>query len=118
MRFSGRGFSLVELMFGVAILLVVICGSLLTFVYCMLLNESSKNLTIATNDAQYVLEQIKALPYNGISSYTPPTFTDLPNETITLDRTIGASISTIAVNVNWQERQNSRSISLSTYIAK
>jgi prepilin-type N-terminal cleavage/methylation domain-containing protein len=118
-RLKRRGFTLIELMFGVLILLVVIIAALLSFIHSMLLNEASNNLTIAVNDAQYVLEQIKALDdYDDIPSYTPPTLNNLINETITLNRTIGTNISTITVNVSWQERQNTRSFSLATCIAK
>lgn len=118
MRLRCKGFSLIELMLGVAILTVVITASLLTFINCILLNDASRNLVTAANDAQYVLEQIKTLDYNSISSYTAPAFSSLLNETITLNRSIGAALSTVTVNVNWQEKQNTRNFSLSTYFAK
>lgn len=113
-----KGLTLLELMVAAAILLLVISGSLLTFLHCMFLNETGNNLVTAVNDAQYVLEQIKAIPYSDIASYTPPTFNNLSNESITLNRTIGSSISKITVNVNWQERQKPRVFSISTFIAK
>lgn len=112
------GFSLLELMMGVAILLISICSLLFALVFCLLLNESSNNLTTATNDAQYVLEQVKSLAYNDIPSYVPPTFNNLAGESITLNRTVQANITTVTVNVNWQERQNSKNLSLSTYFAE
>lgn len=118
MRLSYSGFSLIEVMLGVAILAVVITASLLTFVNCVLLNDASRNLVTASNDAQYVLEQIKALDYNSISSYAAPEFSNLSNEMITINRSIGATLSTVTVNVNWQENQNTKNFSLSTYFAK
>ncbi len=117
-KFSSKGFTLLELLTAAAILLVVISGLLLTFVYCIVLNESNNNLAKATNDAQYVLEQIKSLPYEEISSYTPPAFNNLQNETIILNRTIGTTISQITVNVRWNERNAQKNFSLSTRIAK
>lgn len=118
MKNGNKGFSLAELMIGVAILTVVIITSLFAFINCILLNDSSRNLVSAANDAQYVLEQIKALDYNSISAYTPPTFTDLPNESVTLTKEIGATLSTVTVNVGWLENQKNKAISLSTYFAK
>ncbi len=113
-----KGFSLIELLIAVAIVLVVLVGSLLAFVQLMLLNESSANLVIAANDAQFVLEQMKNEAYEDLSSYAPPTFSNLSSETVTLTRNIGTSIATITVNISWQERQNARNFSLSTCFAK
>ena len=118
MGLGHKGFSLIEIMLGVAILTVVITAALLTFVNCILLNDASRNYVSAANDAQYVLEQIKALDYNSISSYTAPAFSSLANETITINRSIGATLSTVTVNVNWQENQNTKNFSLSAYFAK
>lgn len=115
---SLTGFTLLELLTAAAILVVVISGLLLTFVYCTVLNESNNNLVKATNDAQYVLEQIKGLPYEEISSYTPPVFGNLENESVTVSRTIGSTISEITVNVSWNERNGQKNFLLSTRIAK
>jgi Tfp pilus assembly protein PilW len=114
---SGKGFSLAELLVGVAILVTVLTGSLATFIYCMLLNESSRNLAVATNDAQYVLEQIRALDYGSIAGYSAPTFNNLRNETITLTRSVGSSLASVTVTVSWQERASSRSHSMTSYFA-
>lgn len=115
-----RGFTLLELMVAVAILLIVITGLLTAFINCILLNESNNNLVKAANDAQYVLEQIKALAYTDISAYSYPTFNNLPSETITLTRpgSISDPLRTITVAVSWQERTQTRSFSLATYFAK
>ncbi len=116
---------MIELMLGVSILLVAILAALFSFINSMFLGESSRNLVAAANDAQYVLEQIKALDYdtqiatNFSTSYTPPTFTNLNNEVIAFNPapTIGSTISKIVVKVSWIERQNNRSFSLATYFA-
>ena len=122
-----EGFSLVETMFGVFILLAVIIPALFSFINCMLLNGTSRNLVTAANDAQYVLEQIKALDYETRiyappfpSGYTLPMFTNLNNEAVAFEPapTIGSSISKITVKVSWTERQKSRSFSLATYFAR
>jgi prepilin-type N-terminal cleavage/methylation domain-containing protein len=122
MKSSDKGFTLTELMIAMGILLIVISGLMSTFIYCILLNESNNNLVTAANDAQYVLEQIKARAYGDIddfiNNFNPNHFSNLNNETITFPGTsIGASIATITVNVSWTERQRQRTFQLSTYVA-
>lgn len=114
---NAKGFSLVELLIGVAILVTVLTGTLATFIYCMLLNESSRNLATATSDAQYVLEQIRALDYGSISGYSAPTFSNLRNETVTLSRSVGETLATVTVTIGWQERASGRTYSMTTYFA-
>lgn len=113
-----KAFTLIELMFAVAITLLVVTGASLSFVQLMFLADFSVNLTIAATDAQYILEQLKGLAYGDISSYTAPVFNNLPQEAITLTRSVGASLADITVAVSWQERNQARNFSLSTYIAK
>jgi len=113
-----KGFTLIELMIGVVITLLVVTGSILSFVYLMILADSSVNLTIAVNDAQYVLEQLKSVAYGSISTYTAPVFYNLPSEAITLSRSVGANLATISVNVSWLEKNQTKNFSLSTCIAR
>lgn len=113
-----RGFTLAELILTVAITLLVITGSALSFVHLMFLADSSVNLTIAANDAQYILEQLKGVAYGEISSYSAPVFYNLPGEAVTLSRSVGANLATLTVDVNWLERNQARNFSLSTCIAK
>ena len=113
-----KGFNLIELLVAVAILLFVLSGVLLSFVHLMLLNESSRGMVIAANDAQYVLEEMKNEAYEDLGSYDPPAFNNLTGEAITLTRIIGANLATVTVDVSWQERQNERNFSLSTCFTK
>jgi hypothetical protein len=115
---SVTGLTLLELMITSAILLIAICGLLVTFASCILMNESNDNLVVAANDAQYVLEEIKALPYADIQDYSPPALDNLQGEAITLNKDIGTQITEVTVNVNWTERQRNKAVSLSTRIAK
>lgn len=120
MKSHSKGFSLIELVVSIAILLIAISGLLVTFISCILMNESNSNLVTAVNDAQYVLEQIKGLAYDDIDAYTPPTFTNLYNETIPQPTTveIASGIKEVTVSVNWTERQRNRAFVLSTRIAR
>jgi prepilin-type N-terminal cleavage/methylation domain-containing protein len=122
MKSSDKGFTLTELMIAMGILLIVISGLMSTFIYCILLNESNNNLVTAANDAQYVLEQIKARTYGDIgdfiNKFKPDEFSNLKDEKITFpDTTIGVSIATIIVNVRWTEKQRVRDFRLSTRVA-
>jgi len=124
---KNKGFTLIELMIGMFVLLVSILAALSGFLGSMFLNNSSSNLTTAVNDAQYVLEQAKGLDYDVCIQYLPnacyvlPAFTNLPNETVAFDpapTTIGTNIRKITVKVSWQDKGQQRSFSLATYIAK
>ena len=115
---SARGFTLIEIMIAALILLIVLSGSISTIVYCGILNETNQNLTTAVNDAQFVLEQIKGLAYSEIATYIPPQFTNLNNQTITVNTSPGAKVSEVTVSVSWDERQRQRNFQLSTRIAR
>lgn len=130
MKKNKKGFTLIELMVAVLITVVVIISSLFCYIQLMLLAEASVNLTLAVNDAQLVLEQLKATAYADIGSYVLPTtiqFPDgtnvnvlqnLPEETITLTRSVTGDLATISVNVSWVERGQARSHVLYTCINK
>jgi len=111
---NNKGFNLIELLIAVAIILIVLVGSLLAFVQLMLLNESSRNLVIAANDAQYILEEMKNLAYDDLGSYVPKELGSLEAEGVELVYNIESDITTVTVNVTWQERQNERDFSLAT----
>ena len=109
---------MLEVMLGAMVLLVIICVSLFAYSQSMLLNQSSRNLGIAANDAQHVLEEIKALPYGGIPAYTPPVFNSLNSETVSLSRIVEPYLTTVTVNVQWQERAVVKNFSLASCFAK
>lgn len=117
-----KGFTLLELIVATGILLIVISGLLVTFVYCLLLNESNHNLVIAANDAQAVLEEIKGLAYDEIqghvAGFDPGKFSSLDSETVSFSgSSFGAGITEVAVNIAWVERQRAKNFALSTRIA-
>ena len=115
-----KGFTLIELMMAVSITVLVVMGSFLSFMYLMFLADASVNLTVAVNDAQFVLEQLKSTPYDSISSYVAPDLNNLPgnSEIITLTRSVGTSLATVSVNISWLEKGQTRNYALSTCILK
>ena len=128
MKLTRKGFTLVEVMVGVFVLLVSILAVLSGFLGSIFLNNASTNLTTAVNDAQYVLEQIKGLDYTTCTQYLPnacytvPTFNNLPGvETISFDpapTSLGSNIRKITIKVGWQDKGQIRSFSLASYFAK
>lgn len=117
-----RGFSLIEVMFGIAILSVVSVAALSAFINSTLLTESSRNLVTAACDAQYVLEQIKAQDFSSIPSYianySSTQFNNLPGETVTFPNpSYTSTLDTITVRIDWSERA-ARSYSLTTRYAQ
>lgn len=116
---NSRGLTLAELMVTAAILVVVVSGLMSMFVYCLLLNEANNNLVTATNDGQFVLEELKALAYSDIASYSAPALSHLANEAITIARTtINSRLTGLVITVQWVEKGRSRSVTLSTQIAR
>jgi len=122
MRSGSKGFSLIELMFGVVILLIVTIAALSTFINSMFLNESSRNLVTAANDAQYALEQIRAQDFNNIQTYISgynTTFTNLSGESITFPSPVYTStLDTITAQITWNERNATRTFSITTRFAQ
>ncbi|MBN2830869.1 MAG: prepilin-type N-terminal cleavage/methylation domain-containing protein [Candidatus Omnitrophica bacterium] len=77
-----KGFSLVEVVIGTGILAFVLVGILGTYIACLLLITSSKNVNAATNAAQGIIEEIRSTPFTQIiSNYNGMVFTvdDLPS---------------------------------------
>ena len=122
-KLRDKGISLAEILVAVAILALVITGVLSTAITCLISNKRNNHLVKAANDAQYVLEQIKGLPYSAIASYTVPAFTNLRNESVAITRGVGTYIADITVTVQWKEGdceqpQCYRSYQVATRVAK
>ena len=120
---NSRGFTLVELLVAMGILAFTISALLLAFVNCQLLNESNNNLVMATNDAQYVLEEIRSTGYANVhtfmDSFDPLYFNNLRNERMTFPgHNVGTDIADITVRVDWTERGRNRNVSLSTQFSR
>ena len=124
-KLKEKGFTLIELMFGISILLIAIIASLSAFINCMFLNESSRNLTTAVHDAQYALEQIKTESFANIpgyiSSYPATQFNNLPggSERITFpDPVYTSTLDTITVQISWNERSVQKTFAITTRFAQ
>lgn len=63
---SRRGFTLVEVMISVGVLAFVIVGLLQLFVYCSTLADAAGNMTLAVNEAQTKMEEIRNYDFDRI----------------------------------------------------
>lgn len=121
-----QGFTLVEMMMGVFILGGALMAFLQALMGCMSLNLKNEQLTIAVNDAQYVLEQMKELDFSTCidldfpsTCFTFPVFTHLNSQTI---EHTNVSLETgllrqVTVKVRWLDKQKWREVSLATYFS-
>lgn len=131
-KLTKNGFTLLELMIGVAVLIIALVGLIAAYIGCFSLNENARNLTIAVNDAQCVMEEIRDIniPTNIIAQdWTSWAATDPPsgggcnrldNETIivTYPSGTGAIPLEILVTVNWTERGRQKSTRLATLLSE
>ena len=112
-----KAFTLAELLVSASILSVTLSGMLAVFMGSAILNEASRNLSIAANHAEYTLESIRNLTFSGISTaissgnYTWNTdgvtsqgLTALKSEAITTTCS-GTTLLDITVTVTWNDTQ-------------
>lgn len=112
MRLSDRGFTLIEVMIAAAILAVVICGILATYISCFELISTSRNFTFAVNAAQRKIEEIRDYNFSQI-------YSDYNNQSFTVDEmSVGDSrgivyvdeltpeLLEVTISVCWRQRQN------------
>ena len=117
---TDKGFTLVEVMIAVGILAIVIVGLLQLFIYSSALAEAAGNTTLAINEAQNKMEEIRNHDFGSItidyaSGGTPGdtfTLTNLNGTgTITTSQFGGSSeLLQIQIDVSWQNK-NSRNFS-------
>ncbi|MBM3244611.1 MAG: prepilin-type N-terminal cleavage/methylation domain-containing protein [Candidatus Omnitrophica bacterium] len=63
-----HGFTLIELLLVVVILAFSLTGILAAYVSCFVLSATSKNISIATNEALTRIEEIRSTPYAYITN--------------------------------------------------
>ncbi|MCM8786680.1 MAG: hypothetical protein NC935_01345 [Candidatus Omnitrophica bacterium] len=124
-----KAFSLIEILLATVVLVVALGSIVIGFIACFILNESSRNLTIATTHAQYVLEEIKdsAMAREDIKSqinngnwdweeetdFTTRGINRLNNETIDTEAE-GGGLVNVTVTVYWKNRGRDTNITFYT----
>lgn len=114
-RFShGVGFTLIELMIAVGVLIIVLVGLLQIFIYCLNLSEFAGNTTLAISEAQGKLEEIRSHKFERIAGDyglggSPGNIFELAQlngeGAIYIDDTNPALLA-IEIVVSWQEKGN------------
>jgi len=113
---SIKGLSLTELMLAASILAAVLCGLILLFVNCLMLNEANRNLLSAVTHAEYVMEEIRDANFSFVESLVTSgtwdwTETNLESENLIplVEESIDASVFQsgdplgVLVTVNWKD---------------
>ena len=122
-----RGVTLIELMIALSLLAVILASLLAVFDAILSLSQSGSNLTVATLDAQQVMEEAGRFQYEDLLTFTPSQRTNLEEEVIsvTIRSEAGAVVTDplpdlvrIAVQITWRERGTEVSTALTTLRAR
>ena len=105
------------LLFATTILVVALCCLLEFYVNCLFLNDATRNLTLASSHAQYIMEEIKNSDFTGLESAITSGSWDWQSEDIIAKNLVflrNESIDTgifrsgnplgISVRVSWNDR--------------
>ena len=121
-----RGFSLVEVIIGLAIILIAATSSVGLFVRAIRGSVETEHVTAATYIARSHLEEIKTTDFGYITSLywdgDPRAVSDpaLPTGatwTVTYPSGAGTNLLTVVVTVSWLEDGQTKSVQLTTQIA-
>lgn len=118
-----KGFTLLELICAVAILVVALVGLLSSYAGCFNLVESSTNTSIAVNEAQRIMEEMRTRNLTNIVSEDWLAWVEdkgcncLNHETINVSY-IGADPLQISVKVGWKEKERTRNVELVTLLTE
>ena len=124
-RSNSKGFSLIELMVAVVILVTVILGMFHAYTVCFIGMTNARDRTVATNLAQKKIEDIKNTPFDNIadSSITTEEISGkiLTINLISINSTVGenndSNLKEVTVTVSWFDRnENQKNVVTETLI--
>ncbi|RJP29526.1 MAG: hypothetical protein C4533_00590 [Candidatus Omnitrophota bacterium] len=106
-RYRARAFALVETLLATAIMVFGLCAILITYISCLLLITTAKNINIATNATLSLMEGIRSSDFTQISAnYNGLNFVlnDIPlsRGVVYVDDT-NAELLQVDISVCWQQ---------------
>jgi len=102
------GFTLLELMIGVAVLIVALVGLIAAYSGCFTLNETARNLTIAINGASKEMESVRESEFDDIipeNNGRTFSISELMNSNGRIGiSSINADLLRVVVTISWQRK--------------
>ncbi len=120
-----QGFTLIELIISLAIIVPVLLGAIGLNVYVFRMNETSRRAVVALQDAHTVIERIRNLSETSLaqvtstypSGQTVSGFSNLPSEQVTVTYPNASTDPlVITVTASWVDRQGAMNRSLATQV--
>lgn len=102
-----RGFTLLELLMSIGIMVLVLLGSFSILIEANQMTQQARYRLLAANAARSVLETVKDTPLNQVPNMNTVTFrpADLPNANIVITTNpanlAGVTLATVTVRVTW-----------------
>ncbi|MCX5710940.1 MAG: hypothetical protein NT060_03105 [Candidatus Omnitrophica bacterium] len=107
MKLSNKGFTFAEILLAAAILAFALCALLATYISCIVLYTTSKNVNIATNAALGLAEEIRTDSFSRIySDYNNLTFivNDIPSSRgVVYVNQSNPEFLTVTISVCWRQ---------------
>ncbi len=107
-----KAFTLVEFLIAMVIMTAAIFSLLAAHFGVLVLNETSRNVTLATQEAQAKLEELKNIAFDALASYDDISFdvVNFPNDEakghIDVDGTVYSDLKRVHISVSWKQRKD------------
>ncbi|MDP2840356.1 MAG: prepilin-type N-terminal cleavage/methylation domain-containing protein [Syntrophales bacterium] len=115
---GNRGFTLIEILIAVFILVTALLGVISTTVIVIKSNSLSKTMTTATTLAKDKMEQLKYTGYDSLAGTDTADSIYSRTWTVTADGSPAAGMKTIVVTVQWSWQGATRNVALTTIVAR
>jgi type IV pilus assembly protein PilV len=115
---GNRGFTLIEILIAVFLLVTALLGVMSTTVIVIKSNSLSKAMTTATTLAKDKMEQLKNTGYNSLAGTDTADSIYTRTWTVTPDGSPAAGMKTIVVTVQWNWQSAPRNVALTTIVAR
>ncbi len=115
---GNRGFTLLEVLIVIFLLVTALLGSISTTVMVIKSNSLSKTMTTATTLAKDKMEQLKNTGYDSLAGTDTADSIYTRTWTVTADGSPAAGMKTIVVTVQWNWQSAPHNVALTTIVAR